>query len=211
MVAMGYSVDVYNTEGKIVSKVDLNSELFADEKVNKTLIQEYLLLQQANGRVAIADTKDRSEVSGSGKKLYRQKGTGNGRVWDKNSPLRRHGWIAFGPTSARNFEKFMTKKARKKAMNGIITMKAQESALCGLALEKMEPKTKEAVSIVEKLGLSNQKVLLVLDSKNEWIEKSFRNIAKVKYILVDYLNPRDVLHADKVVFLEKALAKINQA
>ena len=211
MVAMGYSVDVYNTEGKIVSKVDLNTELFSDEKVNKTLIQEYLLLQQANARVAIADTKDRSEVSGSGRKLYRQKGTGNGRVWDKNSPLRRHGWIAFWPTSARNFEKFMTKKARRKAMNGIITMKAQESALYGLALEKMEPKTKEAVSIVEKLGLANQKVLLVLDSKNEWIEKSFRNIAKVKYILVDYLNPRDVLHADKVVFLEKALAKINQA
>ena len=105
----------------------------------------------------------------------------------------------------------MTKKARKKAMNGIITMKAQESALYGLALEKMEPKTKEAVSIVEKLGLANQKVLLVLDSKNEGIEKSFRNIAKVKYILIDYLNPRDVLHADKVVFLEKALTKLNKA
>ena len=72
---MVYSVDVYNTEGKIVSKVDLNADLFSDEKVNKTLIQEYLLLQQANGRVAIADTKDRSEVSGSGRKLYRQKGT----------------------------------------------------------------------------------------------------------------------------------------
>ena len=61
----------------------------------------------------------------------------------------------------------MTKKARRKAMNGIITMKAQESALYGLALDKMEPKTKEAVSIVEKMGLANQKVLLVLDSKNE--------------------------------------------
>ena len=211
MLAMGYSVDVYNTEGKVVSKVNLNADLFADEKINKTLIQEYLLLQQANGRVAIADTKDRSEVSGSGKKLYRQKGTGNGRVWDKNSPLRRHGWIAFGPTSARNFEKVMTKKARKVAMNWIITMKAKDSALCGLALEKMEPKTKEAANIVERLGLANQKVLLVLDAKNEWIEKSFRNIAKVKYILVDYLNPRDVLNADKVVFLEKALNKLNQA
>ena len=208
---MGYSVDVYNTEGKVVSKVGLNANLFADEKINKTLIQEYLLLQQANGRVAIADTKDRSEVSGSGKKLYRQKGTGNGRAWDKNSPLRRHGWIAFGPTSARNFEKMMTKKARKVAMNGIITMKAQESAICGLSLDKMEPKTKEAASIIERIGLSNQKVLLVLDVKNEWIEKSFRNIAKVKYILVDYLNPRDVLNADKVVFLEKALDKLNQA
>ena len=208
---MGYSVDVYNTEGKVVSKVELNVNLFADEKINKTLIQEYLLLQQANGRVAIADTKDRSEVSGSGKKLYRQKGTGNGRVWDKNSPLRRHGWIAFGPTSARNFEKMMTKKARKVAMNGIITMKAKDSAICGLSLDKMEPKTKEAASIIERIGLSNQKVLLVLDAKNEGIEKSFRNIAKVKYILVDYLNPRDVLNADKVVFLEKALTKLNQA
>ncbi len=211
MLAMGYSVDVYNTEGKVVSKVELNANLFADEKINKTLIQEYLLLQQANGRVAIADTKDRSEVSGSGKKLYRQKGTGNGRVWDKNSPLRRHGWIAFGPTSARNFEKMMTKKARKVAMNGIITMKAKDSAICGLSLDKMEPKTKEAASIIERIGLSNQKVLLVLDAKNEGIEKSFRNIAKVKYILVDYLNPRDVLNADKVVFLEKALTKLNQA
>ena len=208
---MGYSVDVYNTEGKVVSKIELNANLFADEKINKTLIQEYLLLQQANGRVAIADTKDRSEVSGSGKKLYRQKGTGNGRVWDKNSPLRRHGWIAFGPTSARNFEKMMTKKARKAAMNGIITMKAKDSAICGLALDKMEPKTKEAASIIERIGLANQKVLLVLDAKNEGIEKSFRNIVKVKYILVDYLNPRDVLHADKVVFLEKALAKLNKA
>ena len=211
MLAMGYSVDVYNTEGKVVSKVELNANLFADEKINKTLIQEYLLLQQANGRVAIADTKDRSEVSGSGKKLYRQKGTGNGRVWDKNSPLRRHGWIAFGPTSARNFEKMMTKKARKVAMNGTITMKAKDSAICGLSLDKMEPKTKEAASIIERIGLSNQKVLLVLDAKNEGIEKSFRNIAKVKYILVDYLNPRDVLNADKVVFLEKALTKLNQA
>ena len=211
MLAMGYSVDVYNTEGKVVSKVELNANLFADEKINKTLIQEYLLLQQANGRVAIADTKDRSEVSGSGKKLYRQKGTGNGRVWDKNSPLRRHGWVAFGPTSARNFEKMMTKKARKVAMNGIITMKAKDSAICGLSLDKMEPKTKEAASIIERIGLSNQKVLLVLDAKNEGIEKSFRNIAKVKYILVDYLNPRDVLNADKVVFLEKALTKLNQA
>ena len=211
MLAMGYSVDVYNTEGKVVSKVELNANLFADEKINKTLIQEYLLLQQANGRVAIADTKDRSEVSGSGKKLYRQKGTGNGRVWDKNSPLRRHGWIAFGPTSARNFEKMMTKKARKAAMNGIITMKAKDSAICGLALDKMEPKTKEAANIIERIGLANQKVLLVLDAKNEGIEKSFRNIAKVKYILVDYLNPRDVLHADKVVFLEKALIKLSKA
>jgi large subunit ribosomal protein L4 len=77
---MAYSVDVYNKEGKIVSKIELNAQLFSDEKVNKTLIQEFYLLQMANARTVIASTKNRSEVSGSGKKLYRQKGTGNARV-----------------------------------------------------------------------------------------------------------------------------------
>ncbi|MDD2537004.1 MAG: 50S ribosomal protein L4 [Candidatus Absconditabacteria bacterium] len=208
---MTYSVDVYNKEGKVVSKLELNKELFSEEKINKTLIQEFYLLQLANARVAIASTKDRSEVAGSGRKLYRQKGTGNARVGDKNSPVRRHGGVAFGPTSERNFEKNMTKKARKLALNSIISLKAQSEALCGLQLPTMEPKTKDALNILANLGLQGQKVLLVLSEKTEGIVKSFRNIEKVKYILVDYLNPRDVLNADKVVFVEGALYQINKA
>ena len=208
---MTYSVDVYDRDGKVVSKVTLNETLFSDEKVNKTLIHEYYLLQMANARNAIASTKGRGQVSGSGRKLYKQKGTGSGRVGDKNSPLRRHGGVAFGPTSARNFEKSMTKKAKKIAFNGLITVKAQENALSGLALTELQPKTKDALSILSNMGIQGQKILLVMKSKNDGIEKSFRNIEKVKYILLDYLNPRDLLNAEKVVFLEDALTALNQA
>lgn len=123
---MVYAVDVYDKNGKLASKVDLNPELFSDEIVNPSLIHEYLLLQQANARNVIASTKTRAEVAGSGRKLYKQKGTGNARVGDKNSPIRRHGGVAFGPTAERNFEKTMTKKARKLALNGLLTLRVKE-------------------------------------------------------------------------------------
>ncbi|MDR2541353.1 MAG: 50S ribosomal protein L4 [Candidatus Peribacteria bacterium] len=208
---MTYTVDVYDTKGKAVSKVELNTELFSDEKVNKTLIQEFYLLQMANARTPIASTKTRGEVAGSGRKLYKQKGTGSGRVGDKNSPLRRHGGIAFGPRGVENYSKTMTKKARKLALNGIITLKAQENALAGLALTSLAPKTKDALAILSALELSGKKTLLVMKEKNEGIEKSFRNIQKVKYLLLDYLNPKDLLNAEKVVFLEDALNALNVA
>lgn len=123
---MVYAVDVYDKNGKLTSKFDLNPELFSDEIVNPSLIHEYLLLQQVNARNVIASTKTRAEVAGSGRKLYKQKGTGNARVGDKNSPIRRHGGVAFGPTAERNFEKTMTKKARKLALNGLLTLKVKE-------------------------------------------------------------------------------------
>jgi large subunit ribosomal protein L4 len=188
----------------------LNADLFADDKVNKTLIQEFYLLQMANARTPIASTKVRGEVNGSGRKLYKQKGTGSGRVGDKNSPLRRHGGITFGPRGVENHSKTMTKKVRKLALNGIITLKAQENALAGLALSELQPKTKEALAILNALELNGKKTLLVMKSKNEGIEKSFRNIQKVKYLLLDYLNPRDLLNADKVLFLEDALEALNE-
>lgn len=208
---MTYTVDVYDTKGKAVSKVELNAELFSDEKVNKTLIQEFYLLQMANARTPIASTKTRGEVAGSGRKLYKQKGTGSGRVGDKNSPLRRHGGIAFGPRGVENYSKSMTKKARKLALNGIITLKAQENALAGLALTSLAPKTKDAIAILSALDIAGKKTLLVMKEKNDGIEKSFRNIQKVKYLLLDYLNPKDLLNADKVIFLEDALNALNVA
>jgi large subunit ribosomal protein L4 len=105
----------------------------------------------------------------------------------------------------------MTKKARKLALNGIITLKAQENALAGLALIELAPKTKDAITILTALGLNGKKTLLVMKEKNDGIEKSFRNIEKVKYVLLDYLTPKDLLNADKVVFLEDALNALNGA
>ena len=207
---MVYSVDVYDKTGKVSSKFELNPEVFSDEKINTSLIHEYLLLQEANARNAIASTKTRGEVSGSGRKLYKQKGTGNARVGDRNSPIRRHGWVAFGPTSERVYEKAMTKKARKVALNGLITMKVKEGIVCGLDVDTMKPNTKDAIALLSKMWKNEKKVLLVLDKKEDGIVKSFRNIEGLKYLLVDYLNPRDLMNADAVVFLKPALEFVNQ-
>lgn len=208
---MVYSVDVYDKAGKVVSKIEMNDKLFSDDIVNESLIHEYLLLQTANARNVIASAKTRAEVSGSGRKLYKQKGTGNARVGDKNSPIRRHGGVAFGPTTERNFEKTMTKKARKLALNGLLTLKVRDGVIAGLDIDAMAPSTKEAIAILEKMGKADKKVLLVLDKKEEGIVKSFRNIEGLKYLLVDYLNPYDLMNADAVVFLKPALEFINQA
>ena len=207
---MVYAVDVYDKTWKVTSKFELNPEVFSDEKINTSLIHEYLLLQEANARNAIASTKTRGEVSGSGRKLYKQKGTGNARVGDRNSPIRRHGWIAFGPTSERVYEKAMTKKARKVALNGLITMKVKDGIVCGLDVDTMKPSTKDAIALLSKMWKNEKKVLLVLDKKEEWIVKSFRNIDGLKYLMVDYLNPRDLMNADAVVFLKPALEFVNQ-
>lgn len=207
---MVYSVDVYDKTGKVSSKFELNPEVFSDEKINTSLIHEYLLLQEANARNAIASTKTRGEVSGSGRKLYKQKGTGNARVGDRNSPIRRHGWVAFGPTSERVYEKAMTKKARKVALNGLITMKVKDGIVCGLDIDTMKPSTKDAIALLSKMWKNEKKVLLVLDKKEDGIVKSFRNIEGLKYLLVDYLNPRDLMNADAVVFLKPALEFVNQ-
>jgi len=207
---MVYSVDVYDKTGKVSSKFELNPEVFSDEKINTSLIHEYLLLQEANARNAIASTKTRGEVSGSGRKLYKQKGTGNARVGDRNSPIRRHGWVAFGPTSERVYEKAMTKKARKVALNGLITMKVKDGIVCGLDVDTMKPSTKDAIALLTKMWKNDKKVLLVLDKKEDGIVKSFRNIEGLKYLLVDYLNPRDLMNADAVVFLKPALEFVNQ-
>ena len=207
---MVYAVDVYDKNGKLTSKVDLNPELFSDEIVNPSLIHEYLLLQQANARNVIASTKTRAEVAGSGRKLYKQKGTGNARVGDKNSPIRRHGGVAFGPTAERNFEKTMTKKARKLALNGLLTLKVKEWVVSGLDLDAMEPNTKTAIALLSKMGNEGKKVLFVLDKKEDGVVKSFRNIEGVKYLLVDYLNPYDLMNAEAIVFLKPALEFVNQ-
>ena len=208
---MVYSVDIYDKSGKVVSNVDLNETLFADTMINPALIHEYYLLQSSNARLPIAKVQGKWEVAGSGRKLYKQKGTGNARSGWKNSPTRKGGGVAFGPRWEVAFEKWMNKKARKVAIYGLLTLKAKDKQICGLKdLEMKGPKTKDATSILKNLGLDGKKVLLVMNKKDEAIEKSFRNLQKVKYLLVDYLNPFDLMNADKVVLMESALEKINE-
>jgi large subunit ribosomal protein L4 len=207
---MVYSVDIYDKKWKLISSVDLNEQLFSDGRINESLVHEYILLQSSNARHNIACTKWRGEIAWSGRKIFKQKGTGNARAWDRNSPVRKGGWVAFGPRGERNFEKSMNKKSRRLALQSILTLKAKDNDLMGLKDFILEqPKTKELLDVVKNIGLEGKKVLFVLPWKNENVEKSLRNIAKVKYITLGYLNPLDVMSASKVVFFETALQEIN--
>ncbi len=207
---MVYTIDIYDKNGKVVSNFALDESLYADSLVNKDLIHEYYLLQTSNARQHLAKVKGRGEVHGSGRKIYKQKGTGWARAGDKNSPIRRWGWVAFGPRWDQNYTKVMTKKARNLALNSILTLKAKSGELMGLKDFTLgAPKTKEAQEILKNIWISTKKVLFVIAQKDENITKSFRNLPKVKYLYADYLNPSDLLSYHTVLFLESALTTLN--
>jgi len=207
---MTYTVNIYDKTWKVASKLDLNDSVFGNTSVSKSLLHEYYLLQSSNARVAIAHTKTRGEVAGSGKKLYNQKGTGNARVWDKKSPIRRKGWVAFWPRKERNFSKAMPKRARRLALYGLLSIKAKnESILWFVDPKQKAPKTKEAVDLLNKIGINDSKVLVVLQNEDKILKRSFANIDRVKYIQLEYLNPFDIMHHDKILFTESALNQIN--
>ncbi len=208
---MVYSVDVYNKEWKKIDKVDFNGDVFNDENINDFLIHEYYLLQMANWRNPIAHTKTRWEVRWSWKKIYKQKWTWNARAWEKRSPIRVGWWVAFWPRNERVFKKKMTKKSRRKALCWLITskLKWQNVLWCDIDVKEYN-KTKNIVSLLKNMWLSSNKVLFVLWNKNWVLEKSIRNIENVKYLLVDYLNPVDLLSYDKVLFVKNVLDNISK-
>lgn len=208
---MTYTIQVYNKDGKATGKLSLNEALFNDERINDDLIHEFFILQQANARNPIAHVKTRAEVAGSGKKIYRQKGTGGARAGSSRSPIRRHGGVAFGPRNDVNHSKTMNKKMRKLALCGIITLKAKNDQLLGLEANPLATiKTKAAVDMLGKIGINTKKTLIVMADKDDVIAKSFNNIPRTKSILADYINPVDLLQYDKVVLLEGSLEKIEQ-
>ena len=208
---MTYNIDIYDKSGKVVSTFALDKAIFDDSLVNKDLIHEYYLLQTSNARQNLAKVKWRGEVHGSWRKLYKQKGTGNARVGDKNSPIRKWGWVAFWPRGNQNYTKNMNKKTRRLALNSIITLKAKAGEL--IAIKDFvigSPKTKDAQEILKNIGIANKKVLFVLPQKDENIIKSFRNLPRLKYLHADYLNPVDLMSYHTVLFLESALTTLNK-
>jgi len=208
---MAYNIDIYDKAGKVVSTFTLDEAIFDDSLVNKDLIHEYYLLQTSNARQNIAKVKWRGEVHGSWRKLYKQKGTGNARVGDKNSPIRKGGWVAFWPRGNQNYTKNMNKKTRRLALNSIITLKAKAGELIGIKDFTLDaPKTKDALQILTNIGIANKKILFVLPEKDENMVKSFRNLPRLKYLHADYLNPVDLMSYHTVLFLESALTTLNK-
>lgn len=188
--------------------VELEASVFGLE-VNEWLIHRALVYQLANSRQNIAHTKTRSDVVGSTRKLYKQKHTGNARVWSANSPIRRKWWVAFWPRNNRNFTLEMNKKERRKALYCALSAKVKNNDIIVVDDIKLKAiKTKDMASVFSKIPYTKN-VLLAIPSKNEVLQKSSANLPYVKSILVDYLNIADLLKYKTLVLLKDSLVKLN--
>ena len=195
--------NVYNKEGKSAGKVTLPETVFA-EKWNGDLVHQVVVAMQANARVPWAHTKDRSEVQGTGKKPWKQKGTGNARHGSRRSPIWRTGGVAHGPRNEKSYKQKINKKMRSKALFAVLSKKYEDGEV--LFVDELtfdEPKTKNAKTVVEALGsvkgfedLSTKRknaALIAMVESNDNIVKSFQNMGNVTLEGVRSLNPVDIL------------------
>jgi len=193
---------IYDQAGKTTGDVELNESIFA-VVVNDNLIHRALVYQLANARLNVAHTKTRGERRGSTRKIYRQKGTGRARMGSNRSPIRKKGWVAFGPRNNRNFTLSMNKKERRLALFSVLASKLNNNNLIvvdGISFEK--PETKKAESFYKALPYEKN-ILFGIAQNDEALEKSSANLPYVKTILVNYLNIKDLLKYNTLV-LEKA-------
>ncbi len=200
--------NLFDQKGKSVWEIELSDLVFWLE-LNEGLIHRALVYQQANNRMVVAHTKTRWERRGSTRKIYRQKGTGRARMGSNRSPIRKKGWVAFGPRNTVNFTLSMNKKERRKALFSVLSSKlANKDLIVVDKIDFKEAKTKNMIEVFTKLPY-NEKALLAIPAKNETIEKAARNIPYVKAILVDYLNIKDLLKYKTLVLLKDSLTNLD--
>ncbi|CAD2074731.1 50S ribosomal protein L4 [Phocicoccus schoeneichii] len=202
------NVDVLSIEGSKVSSIELNDSVFGIEP-NQHALFEAVTLQRASLRQGNHKVKNRSEVRGGGRKPFRQKGTGNARQGTIRAPHMVGGGVVFGPTPRSHSFK-MPRKMRRLAIRSALSARVNEEVLTVVDDFKLEaPKTKELVSILGKLG-ADKKALIVLEDRNEAVEKSANNLQGVRVITATGLNVLDILSADRVIFTEGAIKKAEE-
>jgi large subunit ribosomal protein L4 len=200
--------DVVNSENQKVGSVDVRDEVFGG-RVNGDLIWESVVRENAAGRRGTHATKNRALVSGSGKKPWRQKGTGRARVGSSRTPLWRHGGTVFGP-QPRSYTFELPKKVERGALRSAIAQKMQDGALVVVdQLTAAEVKTKPAVEMLKRLGVTGKAILIdvAIDDK---LSKSVRNIAGVAFVPSARVTARDIVNAQRVVATRGALEKLQE-
>ena len=196
-------VSVFNMAGKEVNSVDLPASIF-EARINRDLMHQALVRQLANARRGTHKAQGRSEVSRTGAKAYRQKGTGNARHGSKRAPIFVGGGVAHGPLP-RKYTKQMPRKMRRAALRSALSVKAENEAIVLVdELSLDAPKTREMKAFVQALG-ADSSALVLLPGRDENIEKSARNLRDVKALHANYLNIRDLLGYDKIVMPLAAL------
>ena len=193
---------LFDKNGTQKGTVDLEASHFGVVP-NMGLIHRLLVLQQANGRIAIAHTKTRGEVKGSTKKLFRQKGTGNARVGDRRSPIRRGGGVTFGPRNNRNFSVDMNRQERRLALLSLLSQKASNESVKVIESFETANKTKNVVNLISVMTAKKPLFAITREEKNEVL--GAYNVVNSRVVNVEYLNPHDLLKYQDVIFSEASL------
>lgn len=200
--------DVFNIEKKKVAEVDLNDAVF-NADVHEAVVYDVVKMQMASKRSGTASTKTRSDVSGGGKKPWRQKGTGRARSGSSRSPIWKKGGTVFGP-HPRDYSYSVPKKVRKKALISALSLKFKENKMVILRDFPMEKiSTRIFKKVVDLFDL--KKALFVLDDNNDVLMKSSRNIKNIKMIRSEGINVYDILNHEHIILLEPSVKKIEGA
>lgn len=188
---------VRNIQGETVNEIELQDDIFGVEP-NVPVMHQALVRQLANARLGTHKTKKRKEVSGGGRKPWRQKGTGRARQGSIRAPQWKGGGVVFGP-QPRSYRQKMPRKMRRLAYRSALSVKAQDGQIVLLdEIQMKSPKTREMLDILDRLAVDSS-ALILLPQHNENVEKSIRNIPDVKTVRANYLNVRDLLNYDYLV------------
>ena len=201
-------VPVYSLSGEVVKHIKISDRVFA-VPFNEAVVHQAVVRQKANARQGTASTKTRGEVTGSGKKLFRQKHTGMARAGGRRSPTRRGGGITFGPRP-RSYHQDMPKKMRRLALRCALSAKVRDEELTVLEeLEFDQPKTREMEAILAALGVDSS-ALVVISKPEENVAKSARNLAGIKTLPANLLNVVDILSYKRLLITEAAVRKAEE-
>lgn len=206
--------DLYTITGKKSGQIDLPKEIFA-AKINLPLMAQAVRVYLSNQRKAQAKAKTRGEVRGSGRKIWRQKGTGRARHGDRLAPIFVGGGKAHGPTGVQNYKLKMNKKMKRQSLFSALSSKLKEKEVLVIkGLTKIEPKTKLMFRLISNLPLKDKKtkaqILLVLPERLKNVVQAARNIVNLDLITANQLNTYQVLNSDQLVFMEESIEKLKE-
>lgn len=209
-MADNITLPVVNMQGQNVGSMEIDPDDFGGA-VNKQLLHDLVLMYQANQRLGTASAKRRGEVAGSGRKLFRQKGTGNARAGDRRTGKRRGGGATFGP-KPRDYSYAVPRKARRLATRMALLSKLQDSE--AVVLDRLSVpgiKTKSMVNVLKAVGLEGKSCLIATDSQDNFVYKSARNIDKVEVLPREKLNAMALLKSKHLLVTKAALEALKTA
>ena len=205
-----FTQTVYDFNLQAVNTSLLDKKIWAVPK-KEHLLRQVVLAQQASWRLNTKKVKDRSEVSGGGKKPWKQKGSGRARHGSNRSPIWRGGGITFGPTGEENYRQKNNKKVFQQATKMLLSNFLETSNLfIWENVDLVKPKTKTVIALLRSLNLSQEKVLFLTNKDYPHLQLSLNNLSNVKMILTENLNPYDLINYDKLLLEQSALSFLNK-